>query len=56
MLIVFDDRWPKFMTKPKGQKLQQLIWDETRGVLEGYAPEVAAVYAGLDGTAKTLEK
>jgi hypothetical protein len=44
------------MTKSTGQKLQQRIWEETRGVLEGYAPEVAAVYAGLGDTEKPLEK
>jgi len=44
------------MTKPKGQKLQQRIWDETRVILEGYAPEVAAVYASLGTTETTLEK
>jgi hypothetical protein len=49
-------RWPKFMTKPKGQKLQRRIWEETRGVLEGYAPEVAAIYACLSGTEKASEK
>jgi NAD(P)-dependent dehydrogenase (short-subunit alcohol dehydrogenase family) len=49
-------RWPKFMTKPKGVKLQQRIWEETRGVLEGYAPEVAVVYTSLGATEKALEK
>jgi hypothetical protein len=44
------------MTKLKGQKLQQRIWDETRVVLEGYAPEVAAVYASFGATETTLEK
>jgi hypothetical protein len=55
-LLTIGFRWPKFMTKPKGQKLQQRIWEETRGVLEGYAPEVGAVYGSLVGAEKTLEK
>jgi len=55
-LLTLGSRWPKFMTEPKGQKLQQRIWEETKGILEGYAPEVGAVYGSLGDAKKTLEK
>ena len=45
----FRFRYPKFMERPSGRRLQQRIWQETRDVLEGAVPEVKPVYALLDG-------
>ena len=43
------------MERPSGRRLQQRIWQETRGVLEGAVPEVKAVYALLDGKGDVVD-